>query len=103
MATTAAAAVLDRLDEIRPGLEDFYRDLHAHPELSHEEHRTGDKVASRLTAAGFEVHSGVGGTGVVGILRNGDGPAVLMRADMDALPVHEATGLPYASTETATT
>ncbi|MGN6753141.1 MAG: amidohydrolase [Intrasporangium sp.] len=103
MATTAAAAVLDRLDEIRPGLEDFYRDLHAHPELSHEEHRTADKVASRLTAAGFEVHSGVGGTGVVGILRNGEGPAVMMRADMDALPVREATGLPYASTETATT
>ena len=103
MATKTTAAVLDRLDEIRPGLEDFYRDLHAHPELSNEEHRTASTVADRLAQAGFEVHSGVGGTGVVGILRNGAGPAVLMRADMDALPVREATGLPYASTETATT
>lgn len=96
-------AVLDRLSEIRGSLEDFYRDLHAHPELSHEEHRTAGIVAERLSAAGVEVHTGVGGTGVVGIVRNGEGPTVLLRADMDALPVAEATGLPYASTVTATT
>ena len=91
-------AVLGGLDAIRAWQEDFYRDLHAHPELSHQEHRTAGNVADRLRDAGFEVHEGVGGTGVVGVLRNGDGPTVLLRADMDALPVREATGLPYAST-----
>jgi hippurate hydrolase len=78
-------------------LEDFYRDLHRHPELSFEEHRTADRLAERLKAAGFETAEGIGGTGVVGLLRNGDGPTVLLRADMDALPVEERTGLPYAS------
>ena len=92
-----ATAVLLGLDSVRAGLEDFYRDLHAHPELSHEEHRTAGNVAARLRDAGCDVHEGVGGSGVVGVLRNGDGPTVLLRADMDALPVQEATGLPYAS------
>ena len=78
-------------------LEDFYRDLHRHPELSLEEHRTAARLAERLKAAGFETAEGIGGTGVVGLLRNGDGPTVLLRADMDALPVEERTGLPYAS------
>jgi hippurate hydrolase len=87
---------------MRARLEDCYRDLHAHPELSHEEHRTAASVAQWLTVAGYETHAGVGGTGVVGLLRNGDGPTVLLRADMDALPVLERTGLPYASTDTAT-
>lgn len=95
---SAAAAVLQRLPGIRSWQEDLYRDLHQHPELSHHEHRTAQLVADRLRAAGFEVHDGVGGTGVVGILRNGSGASVLLRADMDALPVKEATGLPYAST-----
>lgn len=84
-------------DEVRPWQEDAYRDLHQHPELSHQEHRTAAVVADRLGAAGFDVTTGVGGTGVVGILRNGEGPTVLLRADMDALPVQEQTGLPYAS------
>ncbi|CCK28732.1 peptidase M20D [Streptomyces davaonensis JCM 4913] len=79
-------------------LEDFYRDLHRHPELSFQEHRTASLLAARLEAAGFATTEGVGRTGVVGILRNGDGPTVLLRADMDALPVQEETGLPYAST-----
>jgi amidohydrolase len=83
---------------VRAWQEDLYRDLHQHPELSHQEHRTAGLVAERLTQAGFEVTTGVGGTGVVGILRNGGGPTVLLRADMDALPVKEDTGLPYAST-----
>src|ERR1700745_2388888 len=79
------------------GLEAFYKDLHSHPELSMQETRTAGLAADRLRAAGHEVTTGVGGTGVVGLLRNGDGPTVMLRADMDALPVEEATGLPYAS------
>jgi len=98
---SGAATVLSALAMIRPGVEELYRDLHAHPELSHEARRTAGLVAARLGELGFEVHEGVGGTGVVGLLRNGDGPSVLLRADMDALPVREETGLPYASTATA--
>jgi amidohydrolase len=99
---SAVPAVLSGLDGIRAWQEDFYRDVHRHPELSHQEHATARKVADRLRTAGYEVHEGVGGTGVVGVLRHGEGPTVLLRADMDALPVREATGLPYASTVTAT-
>jgi amidohydrolase len=102
MSSSSAERVLDRLADIRGWQEDFYRDLHAHPELSHQERRTAARVADRLRDAGCEVHEGVGGTGVVAVLRNGEGPAVLLRADMDALPVREATGLPYASSETST-
>src|SRR4051794_29956887 len=76
----------------------FYQDLHRHPELSFAEHRTSATVADRLTSSGYEVTTGVGRTGVVGLLRNGTGPTVLLRADMDGLPVLERTGLPYAST-----
>lgn len=75
----------------------LYQDLHRHPELSFEEQRTAGIVAEALRAAGFEVEEGVGRTGVVGVLRNGEGPTVLVRADMDALPVTEKTGLDYAS------
>ncbi|HYN30098.1 MAG TPA: amidohydrolase [Dermatophilaceae bacterium] len=82
-------------------LAGVYRDLHAHPELGFAEHRTAAIVADRLTRFGYEVTTGVGRTGVVGILRNGDGPTALLRADMDGLPVAEATGLPYASTDVA--
>ena len=96
----AAAAVLEQLEAVREWQEDFYRDLHAHPELPHEERRTAANVAARLRELGCEVHEGVGGTGVVGIVRNGDGPTVVLRADMDGLPVREETGLPYASTRT---
>ncbi|MGM1060227.1 amidohydrolase [Saccharothrix sp. Mg75] len=78
-------------------LADLYRDLHQHPELGFAETRTAAVAARELRAAGFEVTEGVGGTGVVGVLRNGDGPTALLRADMDALPVEERTGLPYAS------
>jgi hippurate hydrolase len=100
--TSTADLVMQDLGNVRGWQEDFYRDLHAHPELSHQETRTAGNVAERLREAGCEVHTGIGGTGVVGIVRNGDGPVVLMRADMDALPVQEATGLSYASKETAT-
>jgi len=98
----AARPVLDPLAQLTPELVALYKDLHQHPELSHQEERTAAKVAERVEAAGYDVTTGVGGTGVVGVLHNGDGPTVLLRADMDALPVEEQTGLPYASTATAT-
>lgn len=79
-----------------------YQDLHAHPELSFKETRTADLVADKLRHWGYEVHTGIGGTGVVGILDNGPGRTVLLRADMDALPVLEQTGLDYASQVRAT-
>ncbi|MFE7509583.1 amidohydrolase [Promicromonospora sp. NPDC057488] len=85
-----------------PALTDLYQDLHRHPELGFQEQRTARIVADRLTASGFEVTTGVAKTGVVGVLRNGSGPTALLRADMDALPVREETGLDYASTATAT-
>ncbi|MFD1811203.1 amidohydrolase [Rhodococcus gannanensis] len=99
--TVTEHPALTGFDEIAPDLADLYRDLHANPELSYAEHRTAGIVAERLTASGYAVTSGIGGTGVVGVLVNGDGPVVLLRADMDALPVREDTGLDYASTETA--
>ncbi|WP_256842589.1 amidohydrolase [Ornithinimicrobium cryptoxanthini] len=85
-------------DHAAGDLVPFYHDLHQNPELSFAEHRTAAAVAHRLTSSGFEVTTGVGRTGVVGVLRNGPGPTALLRADMDGLPVLEGTGLPYAST-----
>ncbi|MEO7018100.1 MAG: amidohydrolase, partial [Leifsonia sp.] len=79
-------------------LDAVYRDLHQNPELSFEETRTAAIAASHLQEAGYEVHTGIGRTGVAGVLRNGVGPTVLLRADMDALPVTEDTGLDYTST-----
>jgi amidohydrolase len=99
---TQTDTVLHGLDEILPALEDVYRDVHAHPELSMQEQRTARIAADSLQRAGYDVTSQVGRTGVVGLLANGDGPTVMLRADMDALPVKEATGLPYASNATAT-
>ena len=90
------------LEEDMPELMELYRDLHANPELSFEEHETAAKLAKRMRALGFEVTEGVGQTGVVSVMKNGDGPVVMLRADMDGLPVVEQTGLPYASTVTAT-
>ncbi|GAB7068858.1 amidohydrolase [Mycobacterium hodleri] len=92
------AEVLRGLSEVRSWQEDLYRDIHQHPELSHQEHRTADLIVNRLRASGYAVQDRIGGSGVIGVLRNGSGPTVLLRADMDALPVEEATGLPYAST-----
>lgn len=88
--------------DLLPDLEALYEDLHRHPELSGQEVRTAAKAARALSAAGYEVTEGVGGTGVVGVLRNGPGPVVMLRADMDALPVRENTGLSYASEVFAT-
>ncbi len=94
--------ILANLNGLLPDLESIYKDLHSHPELSMREERTARIAADCLRAAGYQVTTGVGKTGVVGLLRNGDGPTVMLRADMDALPVNEATGLPYASSITAT-
>jgi len=99
---TATSAFSTELQRILPALEALYTDIHAHPELSMQETRTAGLAADRMRAAGFEVTTSVGKTGVVGLLRNGDGPTVMLRADMDALPVKEATGLPYSSAATAT-
>ncbi|HEY1412728.1 MAG TPA: amidohydrolase, partial [Rhodopila sp.] len=89
---------LDRARLYQDELSAIRRDIHAHPELGLEEYRTADLVAQKLEEWGIEVHRGVGKTGVVGVLRNGNGQAsVGLRADMDALPILEATGLPHAS------
>jgi hippurate hydrolase len=98
----APQRVLSSLPELLPRLEAAYKDVHAHPELSMQETRTAGLAAKHLSDAGFEVTAGVGKTGVVGVLHNGDGPVVMLRADMDALPIREDTGLPYASTATGT-
>lgn len=84
-----------------PFLQDLYRELHAAPELSGQEVKTAARMASELETAGFTVTRGVGGHGVVGVLRNGEGPVLMLRTDMDALPVPDATGLPFASTTRA--
>jgi len=96
-----AKDVLANLGTQLPDLESTYKDIHSHPELSMQEKRTAGIAADHLRAAGYEVTTGVGKTGVVGVLRNGDGPNIMLRADMDALPVREATDLPYASQVTA--
>jgi hippurate hydrolase len=94
------APVLPEVAALAQEMLALRHDLHAHPELAYEEHRTGDIVAERLAAWGYEVHRGLGDTGVVGQLRCGDhrsGKRLGLRADMDALPIRETTGLPYAS------
>jgi len=85
------------LDPIYPGLDAFYIDLHQNPELSSHEEKTAAKLADRLRRLGYQVTTGVGGTGVVALMKNGSGPTLMLRADMDALPVEERTGLPYSS------
>jgi len=98
-ADSPAARVLAAQDGIRDWQENVYRTMHQHPELSNEEQHTAATAADALRKAGYEVHEKIGTTGVVGILKNGNGPTVLVRADMDALPIKEDTGLPYASTD----
>ncbi|HUN84810.1 MAG TPA: M20 family metallopeptidase [Terracidiphilus sp.] len=97
----SSAAIFAGLGGLLPDLESLYKDIHSHPELSMQEKRTADIAAQRLRAGGYDVIAGIGKTGIAGILKNGDGPTVMLRADMDALPVREATGLPYASSATA--
>lgn len=85
------------VDAVFPAAKDLYLDLHQNPELSSHETQTATKVAARLRSLGYEVTEHVGGTGVVAILKNGTGPTVMLRTELDALPVEEKTGLPYAS------
>jgi len=87
-----------RVDAIYPDIEKLYMDLHRNPELAFHEQRTAAELAQRVKALGFEVTTGVGGTGVVAILKNGAGPVVMLRTELDALPIEEKTGLPFAST-----
>jgi hippurate hydrolase len=91
-------APADDVDDLVGALINFRRDLHAHPELGFNEHRTSDRIASLLGEAGIEVHRGIGGTGLVGVLKAGNSDRVIgLRADMDALPIQEQTGVPHAS------
>src|SRR5664279_2060539 len=87
-----------QVDTIYPDIEKLYIDLHQNPELSLHEQRTAATLAARVKALGYEVTTGVGGTGVVAILKNGSGPVVMLRTELDALPIEEKTGLPFAST-----
>lgn len=101
VAATFRSDLSDAVDQaVRRQLSDwvsFYKDLHANPELSLQEAKSAARIAKRLEVSGYSVATGVGGHGVVGVLRNGPGPTVLIRGDMDALPVTEETGLQYAS------
>ena len=101
-AEPVGSPALAPLDAIYPDLEKLYRDLHQSPELSLHEEKTAAKMAKRLRDLGFDVTTGVGKTGLVGVLRNGKGPTVMLRTDLDALPIEERTGLPYASKVTTT-
>ena len=96
-----ANRALKGLARITGALEDVYRDLHQHPELSMAEHRTAGVATDWLRRAGYQTTTGVGGTGVVAVLCSGDGPTVMLRADMDALPIKEESALDYASTATS--
>ena len=86
-----------QIDAVYPQVESLYVDLHRNPELSYHEEKTAAKIADQLRKLGYDVTTGFGGTGVVGVFKNGSGPVVMLRAELDALPVPEKTGLPYAS------
>ncbi len=112
LATAAQAAPLNvpvakkaidaQLDRDYPALDALYKDIHAHPELGYQEVETAKKLAAQMRGLGFTVTEGVGKTGVVAVFKNGDGPKVLIRTELDALPMQEKTGLPYASQAQAT-
>ena len=93
------AAIQTSLDANYPKLDELYKDLHAHPELAFQEVRTAARLAAEMRALGFEVTEQVGKTGLVAIYRNGDGPTIMVRTELDALPMEEKSGLPYASRE----
>ena len=95
-----ASQLSDAVRADMPQLMTLYRDLHAHAELSMQEVRTPGMLAGEMRKLGFEVTEHVGKTGLVAVMKNGAGPTLLIRADMDALPVKEQTGLPFASTAT---
>jgi len=95
--TAAVTPSMAELDAIYPGIETFYIDLHRNPELAFQEVRTSGKLAEFTKALGYEVTTGVGKTGVVAVMKNGTGHTVMLRTELDALPVEEKTGLPFAS------
>ena len=101
--TASADSISDKVNADMPKLMVLYKDLHAHPELSGFEVNTAAKLAKRVKALGFDVTENVGGAGVVAVLKNGPGPVLMIRADMDGLPVIEQTGLDFASKVRATT
>ena len=92
-----SATAVPEVAALEPELEALYRDLHEHPELAFHEERTAETLAKRVKELGFEVTTGVGRTGLVAIMHNGPGPVVMLRAELDALPIEEKTGLPFAS------
>jgi metal-dependent amidase/aminoacylase/carboxypeptidase family protein len=94
--TTAQAAI----DALYPEMAALYQDLHRNPELAFQETRTAATLAARLRSLGYEVTAGVGGTGIVALLRNGQGPTAMLRTELDALPVEEKPGVPFASRTT---
>ncbi|MGB9198687.1 MAG: amidohydrolase [Terriglobales bacterium] len=96
-AQTATTPHSKEVDSVYPAAHDLYLDLHEHPELSSHETQTAAKLAERLRTVGYEVTEHVGGTGIVAIMKNGPGPTIMLRTELDALPVEEKTGLPYAS------
>src|SRR6267154_2005849 len=96
-AASSRELVRAQVDQEYPSLFELYKHLHTYPELSFQEEKTSARVAEELRSAGYVVTTAVGKHGVVAVLRNGSGPTVLLRTDMDALPVKEQTGLPYAS------
>jgi len=102
IASDLRAMVDSRVNQEYAGLFEFYQHLHRHPELSFKEEQTAAQIAGELKKLGLDVTPGVGGHGIVGVLKNGPGPTVLLRTDLDALPVKEETGLPYESKTRAT-
>jgi amidohydrolase len=96
--TAAVTPTIAEVDAIYPDIETFYIDLHRNPELAFQEVRTSGKLAAFTKALGYDVTTGVGKTGVVAVMKNGPGPTVMLRTELDALPVEEKTGLPFAST-----
>jgi amidohydrolase len=96
-ATQSSAAISTEVEAVYAESYALYLDIHQHPELSGQETQTAAKLAARLRALGYEVTEHVGGTGIVALMRNGTGPTIMLRTELDALPVEEKTGLPYAS------
>ncbi|HEY3972586.1 MAG TPA: amidohydrolase [Candidatus Sulfotelmatobacter sp.] len=97
LSAVAQTTLPKEVESVYPDAHALYLDVHENPELSSHETRTAEKLAARLRSAGYDVTEHVGGTGVVAILKNGAGPTIMLRTELDALPVEEKTGLPYAS------
>jgi amidohydrolase len=100
--TSLKAAIETSVESDYPRLDALYKDIHAHPEMAFQEVKTAAKLAAEMRAIGFDVTEKVGKTGLVALYKNGEGPTIMVRTELDALPMEEKTGLPYASTEKAT-